>query len=144
MQTITAEKAVTISRPEASRSMVMATTEPPQINMNARTAKIMIWGGSDQHERQDREDDVVFHPLAGKLDGQIGARMNNGHELSQRLANHQLGTNHLDAAAGGTGTSSEAAKEQHAHGREDRPLVEIGAGKTGCRRDRDDVERAVA
>jgi len=51
-------------------------------------------------KRQDGEDDVVFHSLAGELDRQIRARMNDGHELSQRLANHQLGANHLDAAAG--------------------------------------------
>src|SRR5712691_9775578 len=43
MQTITAEKAVMMSRPEARRSMVIAMTDPPQISMNARTAKMMLF-----------------------------------------------------------------------------------------------------
>src|SRR5438128_8118326 len=43
MQAITAEKAVMMSRPEAARSIVIAITEPPQISVNASTAKMMLF-----------------------------------------------------------------------------------------------------
>src|SRR2546427_4601521 len=43
MQAITAENAVMMSSPEAARSIVIAITEPPQISMNASTAKMMLF-----------------------------------------------------------------------------------------------------
>src|SRR6266851_415700 len=43
MQAITAEKAVMMSSPEAASSIVIAITEPPQISMNASTAKMMLF-----------------------------------------------------------------------------------------------------